>query len=104
MLSISRVLPSLAATRMRSLPFLVEVTGASVSPRVADFKIIQGKTGAPDDLGAAGKRPGQIVAGAQARRGLLHGAEQFRRHAPLFRREVDVAGRHREPVTLAHGL
>ena len=102
MLSISRVLPILAATRIRIGPSFGRGDRRQ-RLGVPDFEIIQREACAGDHFGAAGHRGLDIVAGPQPPRAFLHGAVQHRRGAPLFRRQIDVARRHREAVALAHG-
>ena len=70
---------------------------------VADLEIVERKAGACDQFGAAGDRGPNVFAGAQALRGLLHGAIQHRRRPPFLRRQIDVARGHREAVALPHG-
>src|SRR5579863_8011546 len=69
-----------------------------------NLEIIQREPGTPDHLGAAGYRGFGLIARAQAAGAFLHGTKQHRRGAALLRRQVDIARRHRESVTLAYGF
>src|SRR5689334_7048376 len=69
---------------------------------VPNLEIIEREAGAADRLDAAVQRRLEVVASPWPRRRLPHRAEQFRRAPPLFRGEINVTGRHREPVALAY--
>ena len=68
------------------------------------LEIIHRKSRSDDRLDGAGLRSLEVPAGAQLARCFLHDLEQDGRDAAFLGRQVDVARRHRQPVTLAHGF
>src|ERR1700741_1292884 len=87
MLSISAVVPSLAANGTRSCP--LEATGSRVSAS-RSREIGQRKTRGLDDVGAGGECGAKLFAGHKLRCTFLHRAVKGRRQAPLFGRRISL--------------